>query len=184
MKTKTNLSIFLIFLVTLVSCSCTESSDEKEDTNTAFINLAKSVSYQGVSFDYPDNWKVEKKMLLENVIYQINCVKNGNETAGFISIISMNVQFELRELMQLAIKSMKTPLSHKNANVKPFYNIVYNSSNALRTDYDVELSGIKVYGQITTFNSNNKSFTVLKQTDSISKLDSEFKVVESSLIIK
>lgn len=183
MKTNKHLSILLFFLVILISC--TENSGKAKIKNVQG-NVVDNISfsYKGVSFDYPDNWKVEKEEIQKDLAYQINCEKKGFDSADAIFIQWFNIELEPREYIELMIESMKEQPTHKNANIKPIHTTIYKGSHAVRTDFELKLFGEMFYGQITAYNSNNKAILIMKQTDSIFKLDSEFKVIENSLIIE
>ncbi len=142
-------------------------------------------SYAGISFEYPDNWKVEKEELQEDLAYQINCEKKGINSSEIISITWLNMEMEPREVIKNTIEGMKKKPTHKNSNTKPIFKSVYNGFNAFKLDFDLVLFGEKIFGRIISFNTNGKTILILKQTDNrIDKLDSEFKIVESSLKIE
>lgn len=183
---------FVLFIVSLSIPANTELIETLDSFNTnnniqgSFNkNVNKiSFSYQGISFDYPDNWKVAKEELQQDLAYQINCEKKGINSAEIISITWLNMEMEPREMIQNAIEGMKEEPTHKNSNVKPILTTVYKDFDAVKSDYDLILFGEKFYGRIISFNTNGKTILILKQTDSINKLDSEFMVVENSLRIE
>jgi len=182
----------LLFIVSLFIPANTELIETLDSFNTnntisnTLNNNVKNIafSYQGISFEYPDNWQVEKEELQQDLAYQINCEKKDINSSEIISITWLNMEMEPREMIQNMIEGMKEEPTHKNSNVKPISTIVYKGYNAVKADFDLVLFGEKFYGRIISFNSNDKSILILKQTDNIDKLDSEFKEVENSLKIE
>lgn len=157
--------------------SYTSNSSEDKVNNISF-------SYAGISFDYPDNWKVEKEELQQDLAYQINCEKKGINSSEIISITWLNMEMEPREMIENTIEGMKEVPTHKNSNTKPIFKSVYKGFNAFKSDFDLVLFGEKFFGRIISFNASGKTILILKQTDRIDKLDSEFKIVENSLKIE
>lgn len=94
------------------------------------------------------------------------------------------MEMEPREMIQNTIEGMKEEPTHKNSNVKPIYTTVYKGLDAVKSDFDLVLFGEKYFGRIISFNSVGKTILILKQSDNINKLDSEFKIVENSLRIE
>ncbi len=181
--------LFLISLFIPANTSLIETLDSFNSNNNISRNYNNSVqnlpfSYQGISFEYPDNWKVEKEELQQDLAYQINCEKKGINSSEIISITWINMEMEPREMIQNTIEGMKEEPTHKNSNVKPIYTTVYKGLDAVKSDFDLVLFGEKYFGRIISFNSDGKTILILKQSDNINKLDSEFKIVENSLRIE
>ncbi len=181
----------LLFIVSLFIPANTELIETIDSFNTNNISRTyKSneqnipFSYQGISFEYPDDWKVEKEELQQDLAYQINCEKKGSNSSEIISITWLNMEMEPREMIQNTIEGMKEVPTHKNSNIKPIFTTVFKGYDAVKADFDLVLFGEKYYGRVISFNSNDKTILILKQTDNLDKLDSEFKIVENSLEIK
>lgn len=181
--------LFLVSLFIPANTELIETLDSFNANNKISSTFNKNVenlsfSYQGISFEYPDNWKVEKEELQQDLAYQINCEKKGINSSEIISITWLNMEMEPREMIQNTIEGMKEEPTYINSNVKPIYTTVYKGYNAVKSDFDLILFGEKYYGRIISFNSNGKIILIIKQTDDIDKLDSEFKIVENSLRIE
>ncbi|MHA1748357.1 MAG: hypothetical protein ACTSYF_06895 [Promethearchaeota archaeon] len=140
-----------------------------------------SYSYAGISFDYLKKWKIEKKELQEDLVYQINCDKEGLNSSEIISITWLNMVMDTQEMIQNAIEGMKEEAIYKNSQVKSIISKYYKGFNAVSVDFDFVLFGKKYFGRIISFNTKGKTILILKQTDKIEKLDTEFKIIENSL---
>jgi uncharacterized RDD family membrane protein YckC len=183
---------FLLFLVSLYIPANTKliktldsfnsNNNISSDLNSNIQNL--QFSYQGISFEYQDNWKVEKEELQQDLAYQINCEKKGINSSEIISITWLNMEMKPSEMIQNTIEGMTELPTHKYSNVKTIYTTVYKGYDAVKSEFDLILFRNKYFGVIISFNSNGKTILILKQADNINKLDSEFKTVENSLKIE
>ncbi len=180
-------SSFLLFIVTLFILVNTVSIETLDSFNISnFSNTYKAdaqkipFSYQGVSFEYPDNWKVEKVELQQDLAYLISC----ENPSAIISIIWINMDMEPKEMIQNTIENIRENPTCEYSNAKPIYTTVYNGYDAVKSDVDYVFLGENNYSRIISFNLNGKTFLITKETDNINKLDSEFKIIENSLRIE
>lgn len=181
--------LFLISLFIPANTEFIETLDSFNSNNNISSNFNNNIqnlqfSYQGISIEYPDNWKVEKEEVQQDLVYQINCEKKGINSSEVISITWLNMEIEPREMIQNTIEGMKEEPTYKNSNIKPIYTTAYKGYDAVKYDFDFVLFREKYFGRIISFNSNGKTILILKQTNNINKLDSEFKTVEDSLKIE
>jgi len=177
------ISLFIPANLTLIETMKSFNTNNLLSTN---INNVQNVPflYQCISFEYPDNWKVEKEELQQDFAYQISCEKEGTNSSEIITISWLNLEMDPLELIQNTIEGMKEEPSHKNSNFKPINATVFKGNDAFRADYDLELFGEKFYGRFISFNSCDKTVLIIKQADNLYKLELEFRVIENSLKIE
>jgi len=159
------------------------------DKNT---NIQKSIptvknlsfSYKEISFEYPENWQIEKEEVEEGLAYRIDCSKKDFDASEIISIMWYNMEIEPKEVIAETLESLKEVPTHKNLKANPTVSTNYINYNAYKSDFNITILGEDFYGSIISFYTNGKTMLILKQSDSISKLKSEFEIVENSLKIK
>jgi uncharacterized RDD family membrane protein YckC len=145
------------------------------------IIKSQTYSFDGISFEYPSNYKVEKEELQKDLAYQINIEKKAMNSSEIISITWLNMKLDNREMIQNTIAGIKDQPTHKNANVNSIIQTNYKGFKSLSADFNVIIMNEKYYGKILSFNTKNKTILILKQTDEINKLDTEFITIESSI---
>lgn len=157
-------------------------SKQEETTNEKSQLL--SIVYNGVSFSYPDNWSLEKEVLQDELAFQINCKKKGYNSSEILSITWLKMELSPNEMILNTIEGMKEEPTHKNAVVGDVNNTSFKGLNSQSLDFTVTLMGETFYGRMTSFNSNGNTILMLKQSDSKTKLETDFKIMEESFEIK
>lgn len=157
-------------------------SKQEETTNEKSQLL--SIVYNGVSFSYPDNWSLEKEVLQDELAFQINCEKKGYNSSETLSITWLKMELSPNEMILNTIEAMKEEPTHKNAVVGDVNNTSFKGLNSQSFDFTVTLMGETFYGRMTSFNSNGNTILMLKQSDSKTKLETDFKIMEESFEIK
>lgn len=157
-------------------------SIQEETTNEKSQLL--SIVYNGVSFSYPDNWSLEKEVLQDELAFQINCEKKGYNSSEILSITWLKMELSPNEMILNTIEGMKEEPTHKNAVVGDVNNTSFKGLNSQSLDFTVTWMGERFYGRMTSFNSNGNTILMLKQSDSKTKLETDFKIMEESFEIK
>lgn len=157
-------------------------SKQEETTNEKSQLL--SIVYNGVSFSYPDNWSLEKEVLQDELAFQINCEKKGYNSSEILAITWLKMELSPNEMILNTIEGMKEEPTHKNAVVGDVNNTSFKGLNSQSLDFTVTLMGETFYGRMTSFNSNGNTILMLKQSDSKTKLETDFKIMEESFEIK
>lgn len=157
-------------------------SKQEETTNEKSQLL--SIVYNGVSFSYPDNWSLEKEVLQDELAFQINCEKKGYNSSEILAITWLKMELSPNEWILNTIEGMKEEPTHKNAVVGDVNNTSFKGLNSQSLDFTVTLMGETFYGRMTSFNSNGNTILMLKQSDSKTKLETDFKIMEESFEIK
>lgn len=156
-------------------------SKQEETTNEKSQLL--SIVYNGVSFSYPDNWSLEK-VVQDELAFQINCEKKGYNSSEILAITWLKMELSPNEMILNTIEGMKEEPTHKNAVVGDVNNTSFKGLNSQSLDFTVTLMGETFYGRMTSFNSNGNTILMLKQSDSKTKLETDFKIMEESFEIK
>ncbi|NCD07369.1 MAG: hypothetical protein EOL97_14750 [Spirochaetia bacterium] len=157
-------------------------SKQEETTNEKSQLL--SIVYNGVSFSYPDNWSLEKEVLQDELAFQINCEKKGYNSSEILAITWLKMELSPNEMILNTIEGMKEEPTHKNAVVGDVNNTSFKGLNSQSLDFTVTLMGETFYGRMTSFNSNGNTILMIKQSDSKTKLETDFKIMEESFEIK
>jgi uncharacterized RDD family membrane protein YckC len=181
---------FLLFTASLFIPANTDLIENLDSLNVNNIpssisgvnNL--SFSYKGISFNYPDNWEIKKEEVQEDLAYRVDCSKKDFDASEIISIMWYNMKIEPKVVILGMIESLKEVPTHKNLKANPIVGTNYINYDAFKSEFNITILGETFYGSVISFNTNDKTMLILKQTDSVNKLKSEFKVVENSLKIE
>lgn len=161
-------------------------NDNNDNINNNTILNNKFLNFEGLTFSYPENWKVEKEVLQYNFGFQVNCEKPGL-SSDIISIVWLRGTDlgTTSEMVENSILGIEEEMSNYNAIVNSgnMYSIYFKGVRASVVDYNLILFGEKTYGRSFSFIMNGNTVLIAKQSDSIEKLDTEFKTIENSFNI-
>jgi hypothetical protein len=141
------------------------------------------VDFNGVTFSYPENWKIEKETIENELAFQINCEKKGFDSSDMLAITWLKMELAPNDLILSTIEGVKEQPTHKNAKMSSISNSSFKGLNSRTVEFTLTLMGETFYGRMTSFNLNGNTILMLKQSDSKEKLDSEFKIMEDSFEI-
>lgn len=162
-----------------------DTYSKQEETNAKSQLL--SLSYNGASFSYPNEWKVETEVLQENLGFQVSCERKGFSSDIFSIVWLRGTNFgTTTEMVENSISGISEEMSVYNAkiNAGEIYKSVFKGCVADCLDYDFTLLGEKVYGKLFSFNMNGNTVVITKQSDTKGKLNTEFQVIEESFNLK
>lgn len=164
-------------------------SSERTWSNTEVNTLAyiKTLNYNGLTFSYYDDWKIEQNVIQDNLAFQVNSEKTGT-SSDFISIVWLRSTDlgTTSEMVENTILEMKEEMSKYNARINSgdIYSIDFKGVKASAVDYNLTLFNEKTYGICFSFIMNGNTVIITKQSDSKEKLDKEFKIIENSFNIE
>lgn len=164
-------------------------SSERTWSNTEVNTLAyiKTLNYNGLTFSYYDDWKIEQNVIQDNLAFQVNSEKTGT-SSDFISIVWLRSTDlgTTSEMVENTILEMKEEMSKYNARINSgdIYSIDFKGVKASVVDYNLTLFNEKTYGICFSFIMNGNTVIITKQSDSKEKLDKEFKIIENSFNIE
>ena len=160
-----------------------ESNYNKVDS----ISLT-SLDFNGIKFNYPNSWLVEKKVIQEKLIFQVSVESNQVHSGSICVVVLSKKEAEPTETILSLIESIKQPLPNSQTTKDKIYtegkiyDITYNGLKSKSMDYYIESEG-KTYGNITCFNNLGNTILVLKQSNLKTKLVNDFIDLEKSLKI-
>ena len=143
-----------------------------------------TVSYNGVSFKCPNNWDVQKNVEHEGMMYQISCTEETNSSANIFTVLLIKAEVSPKEIILNTIIVMKENPVYESLNFSSITTTQFNNLSSQSMDYSAKVQGENFYANITSFNTNSKTISIMKMSDSKSKLNSVFKVMEESLEIE
>lgn len=156
-------------------------SKQEETTNETSQLL--TLDYNGVSFSYPDNWSLEKEVLHDELAFRINCEKKGYNSSEIFAINWVKMELSPNEMILNTIEVLKEEPAYKNSVMGNINNTSFKGLSSQSVDYTVTLMGETFYGRMTSFNSNGNTIIMLKHSDSKTKLETDFKIMEESFEI-
>jgi hypothetical protein len=152
----------------------------KDNDSLSSENSIFTVNFKGVSIKYPSNWIAEKEVLQEGLAFYIDCTKKGLKSSETFSVVWMKIKQTPLERIKETIEEFKNT---ENANFvfdTKIESTEFNGLKAKSTYYSVSDLDNMFYGKMTTFNYKSYSFLYFIQSDSLSKLKSEFKTIEEN----
>jgi hypothetical protein len=145
------------------------------------LNIS-TLNYKGLTFSYNDLWNISKRVLQDNTAFQVNCERKGFNNTG-ISINWVRMIVSPKNRIENIVETMKEDPNYMNLSFGTINNLQCNGEDRLYVDCSFVFYGQRIYGRTTSFNSNNNTILVVKQSDIKEKLDDEFVIIEESLNI-
>jgi len=146
-----------------------------------------SLSYNGASFLYPNEWKVETEVLQENFAFNISCERK-ELSSDILTIIWVNDtnSYTTTEMIENNLSGMRESILRyeSSLNEGEIYKSVFKGRTSDCLEYDFTLSGEKYYGKICSFYIKGNTVAISKQSDTKDKLNTEFQVMEESFELK
>ncbi|RZL41726.1 MAG: hypothetical protein EOP00_24390 [Pedobacter sp.] len=158
---KNRFQLLLVFLVLFLSCNY--SSNKKQET----------VLYEkeGLSFQLPKYWKVEKDRAIEGVLNsRFLSVSNKEPLSGdeFFVITAIDSGKSLSYIMDVLIKQSSASYAKRNMDfglLTQAKAIKIGSRQALRSTFETKLIGSSNKGTFTVFNHANKTFSFISSAE-------------------
>jgi hypothetical protein len=142
----------------------------------------KIFNYEGLSFSYPENWKIKKEVILEDFSFQVSCEEGFYSSDLIIITWIRTTDITALEAIENNIEAMKE-MEMLHAKVGTLYNSTFKGQSSLSVDYTTSIMDEICYCTITSFIMNGNVVSIIKQSDSKKKLDTEFKQIEESFNI-
>lgn len=155
----------------------------QESTLSETQTQQEKLSYNGLSFSYPDGWEVETEVIQEDLSFQVNCERKGNSSDIFSVVWLRGTHFgTTAEMVENTIKGINGEISVYKAEVNAGerYKGTFKGCITDCTDYNFSLLGVKTYGRLISFIMNDNTIIITKQSDTKEKLDTVFQVIEDS----
>lgn len=146
-------------------------------------NECASFNYEGLSFFYPSQWSIEKKVLQDNG-FQVICDNKELNSSEAISIGWVQAVRSPKEMIEATIEAIKKKLFYNNTKIGRLYDFDFKGNNGIAVDFRGLYLEDSICGRIEAFVMNGNTVMIMKQSNSMRKLDSEFKIIENSFNIK
>lgn len=120
---------------------------------------------EGVSFKFPDDWKITDVDSLDGAGYYIAVEKSGLGESGIMSFTWLKNDIETEKFISISQESMKNNVVYKNSNLKfgKNYETTFGKVKALACNFTFKTFKIKEEGTIYCFKSNGKVFSIFRQ---------------------
>ena len=140
----------------------------------------KTISFNGVSFDYPGNWSFDKN----NNTDQAFMIDGNNEIGSEYVVLVFNSSaiMPVEDCLDAAIEGCRD-LNESGSDIE--YSAIYDSQfdgmDVLAVDCKYKHNGKDCYGIVKAFEINGKSFTIIKSaTNEVALTGEDFKMMENS----
>lgn len=155
-----------------------------EKLEDKYIDVADTLiiqdNFYGISFNYTDNWELEKEVEEENYLYSVSLIKKGN-SMEIVSVSLIKESLDPELCIGGVVEDLKTDPNYKNSKFHPIQETTYNNLPAYHAFYEVRLYGLKIHGEIISFTDGIKTMILIKQAGSRESLKESFWVIEEGL---
>lgn len=161
-----------------------EWSNTEDDSSVVNENI---LNFKGLTFSYPENWKIEQEVLQDNLAFQVSCEKTGG-ASDIITVVWLcgNNFGTTAEMVENTIAGIQEEMLKYNAKINSsnLYSTTFKEESASVADYNLTLFDEKTYGRCFSFVMNGNTVVITKQSNSKEKLDTEFQTIENSFNIE
>lgn len=153
---------------------------EIENSIVESDKATNSISYGGVSFDFPgDNWIIAAEE--DEELYTID-VESPDEDV--FTVFFSNYEGNPREVIKDSLEGIKE-VWQDDITTKPIRKKKFGSYDAIFTDYLVKDEGVDLYGELYVFNSNGKSISIMRDHyEQRTKTNDPYRLIENSFTVK
>ncbi len=130
-----------------------------------FGSSPKIVSFHGINFNIPSNWKVTEKKADINGIITINAEKKGWDASGLITITAFPGEGNQKETLEIFKNKFSKTSIYKLSNIAfdPITSKKFGKYDSHVAPYLVSFLGIKHRGSIYCIKLNNTFYIILLQ---------------------
>lgn len=152
----------------------------KEDSSTDSLS---SISYFGVSLLYPNGWTVEKESLINDCYNMILYHNFDDDSFNIISLVWVKDDVDINKMILNAIEGMRGADITVDI-LNDIHDSKFRGSDCRTTDGKLSASETSWYGRFTAFKLNGYSVLMMKQAESLEKLETNFKIIENSFKVE
>ncbi len=147
-------------------------------------NTDKHFELQGVSFNYPDDWRITEQEKLEDNGYYLAVEKKGWNTSGIVALTWIDEADE-EACLQVFQESLKRQLFFKKVEFSPARKTTFNKKSAIVSDFTASVLGMKHRGSVFILTSGEKTYALMKQEmlEDIEKNKAGFKLIETTFTV-
>lgn len=155
--------------------------DVDEQTGEVRVRMNRA-EHGGVSFDYPETWKMEIENLGEES-YHIICEKKGDDSQEIVTITAEKPEKNVAEKMKAVLDGMRKQKVYANMHTQPLENTTDYGFDEVLCRFTTDFSGVKYFGKIYVFAAAGKTFTILMQ-DEEEAFERKFKFFADSFAVR
>ncbi len=147
-------------------------------------NTDKHFELQGVSFNYPDDWRITEQEKLEDNGYYLAVEKKGWNASGIVTLTWVEKGDEEVYLKGIQKTLAKQPF-FKKVEFSPAHKTTFNKKPAIVSDFTASVLGMKHRGSVYILTSGEKTYALIKQEviEDIEKNKAGFKLIETPITI-
>lgn len=183
-KNKSWMFFGLAFILFMISISIIGEDPYSGPFNPSKINNnnegGERFYYEGISFILPNDWKVEKKEMQKDAVYSIHSEKNV-DAFNSLDIFLYKMELAPFEQIETMINTLKNQPIYKTIRTTNISNITYHGIEGSSLSFNFTLFEDEIYGEIISFNKNEKTIIIIKQTEELEDLINDFNIIENSL---
>jgi len=167
------MKIFIFLFASFIALSC--SSNKKQAiSNTNDFNTKTTVDsfkYEELTVQFLNNWKLVENSNQDSNSKMLIWEREGIESSGQFIVTITNIRFDLDFVLNLMKSNLfsSIPINKSLIKENDIRKIKYLGVDALDQKYRYEYKGSYVSGRFLVFRKNNKTFTLLFQTDESDK---------------
>jgi hypothetical protein len=151
-------------------------------------NVLFKKEFNGLTFDYYDNWMIETEILRENIMFSVLC-ENKTKPSEWLTVMWIkNISYSygqqeeiMRSSAQNAIKALKQEPFYTNMKIGVSHETTFNGLKSISIDYSGSYNEEYYYGNITSFIASNNDVCIIKQSDKKESLKTSFTTIENSI---
>jgi hypothetical protein len=145
------------------------------------FNEGKEFYFEGLTISYPNDWRVESEIVMEDIVFFVNCDKPNPASSDQVSITWLrNTENSTEEMVERVIGEYKAIFNQTE--FTSLYTSTFKGLKCISTDFTFDE---QLYGNITSFIMNENTVIIVKLSDSKGKLsDENFRLIEESSVVR
>lgn len=158
----------------------TDTFGEIEASMIESDKVTNSISYGGISFDFPnDNW-----IIAANEDEEVYTIDAESPDEDVFTVFFYNYESDPREALKENLKGIKE-VWEENITTKPIRKKKFGKYDALSADYLVQDEDTDMYGELYAFNTNGKSISIMRDHyEQRTKTKDPYRIIENSFTVK
>lgn len=141
-------------------------------------------NFKGLTFLYPEGWRVTKEELNKGLVYHVYCENHENSNTEIISFTWSSVELALDDMLQFIVEGMREDFPNSDVEFGQKSNKTIKGVFARGFSYSGHLKGQPFHGEVAAFRINGNSILMSKQSNVKSRLETGFKTIESSFDLR
>ncbi len=147
-------------------------------------NTDKHFELQGVSFNYPDDWRITKQEKVEDNGYYLSVEKKGWDTSGIV-VFTWVDEVDEEAYLKVLQEILKGQPFFRKVEFSPVRQTIFSKKPAIVSDVTASILGMKARGSIYVFTSGEKTYSVIEEEmlEDAEKNKADFKLIETTFTV-